>query len=520
MEKKKNKKKKEEYWWQTAIGVKGETRRLLYNMISSCFADNEEIAESKEFVIKKEGTKLKLEITFKNTFSSNKVQRTKSTFRDEVFEKFFWLCRWRNEEKNDSDIVVKAIKQVEDWAELKEIPLLNTEKPDNGCFLNCEYIKRGKEFDAIKHYEDSYERGMCIDRIKNGECTKCPFAWLYINLTDVEKNYESIMKFGRVMDKYKDKEDEGKVIETYDAIERIRNLSVSDEDLWKLFDCCRECCEIHDVKDTKLAYIKWYTAHLMTFPRVQSKLKEMKRYDETRVYELLQSASQIMRAPSIEKGAEEEELYLRIECERIVSHLSLAYYNPFKFTYLGADRASTFEIEVCKFENDIDRLEMYLHLWALYSCIAPYMKNVYEKKIEELCEKIDRKGEGKQKRKVIVEIEYYLYQYVHNFQGLTGKEQHISADVIMDKFKSAKSIAGELDEEYGDIWNSLKRIYFDKCRRDDSVKNPCFYWKEFHEDGGDKKTPVLNNPGFYRRILGDWMWQEGNEVYTLKDIYG
>lgn len=287
----------------------------------------------------------------------------------------------------------------------------------------CENIKEEKS--GINKY------GRCIEKIINGEsfnseCEGCPIKWIYSTLQNIESNYWNIISIDQTIpQEYLNQSKKELVNCIFNDIQKFEsnfNTDICNEETTgNLFNSCIRCYEIQDVADEKLAYVKWYTAHICNWPFFKSCLFQLKHYDENLIYSLLVSASRIMKVCETNNW----EFLSNIETEKIISYISLAYQNPFAMEYcerysdiiLNCERILSFAVP-----DDI-MLSIYIEMWnlSMHSLKTLYAEK-YRIKIEEI---LDAKSDSSIVKQELT-AKYYTYQYMYNLKDRTSVEHILS----------------------------------------------------------------------------------------------
>ena len=409
------------------------------------------------------------------------------------------------------------------------------QKSKLGIFFNAtnnEYNSKNLEQCSDKEqYGENSENYECIENILNKKkfkdsCEKCPVKLIYEGLGYIEEQYRIKCK-KKILKKYDSSETEKIVEDIYDDIQefekKVRNKKVEIKSVEDLFKKCIQCREIKDVSDYKLAYIKWYTARLYTWPYFKSHLlqddKENEKYDESIVYSLLRSASVICNSMQIIE--DEFQLCYNIEMDKIISYLSLAYQNPFIMKYCEKseeilDSCSRL-IKICP-ESQY-QLELYTEMWNLEFHIHKKSDNEYGRKVENLLkEKYPemwnllsdtlKESENKYGRKVddllkekgsgIEGERYYTYLYVNNLCKCEKPKLILSA----------KAYRLRKEKLYNDTIDMITKLFFSKAFAEsrnpglDLIRIKGYDENVKNRDIEDSIIPP-SPPSTYQRIYGD-----------------
>lgn len=137
-------------------------------------------------------------------------------------------------------------------------------------------------------------------------CANCPVKIIADFLEDIEKKCNDEFKSAdKIGNNYASSEDEKTAEKIYTDVKKFENNfnpeTITLTEICDLFNSCIPCYHIKDTARYELAYIKWYTARLCTWPYFKSKLVQINKYNEHTVYSLLRSASNICKALLLEK---------------------------------------------------------------------------------------------------------------------------------------------------------------------------------------------------------------------------
>lgn len=420
---------------------------------------------------------------FSNAFNKTK-SKNNNVFTNKIIGDFLELILRSNKIEEAINIIEtsefqKAIKQ-SDYKLVK----MNT----------CENIKEEKS--GINKY------GICIKKIIDGEsfnteCDGCPVKWIYSILQYIESNYWYIVSIDKTIPQEYLNQNKKKLVESiFNDIKKFESNfnadNCNEEKTCELFNSCIRCYEIQDVADEKLAYVKWYTAHICNWPFFKSCLFQLKIYDENLIYSLLVSASRIMKVCQTNNW----ELLGNIETEKIISYISLAYQNPFAVEYcekyndiiINCKRILSFAIP-----DDI-KLSIYIEMWNLS---IHSLKNLY---VEEFRIKIEEILVKKLKSSIVKQeltAKYYTYQYMYNLRDRTSIEQ-LLPKIAMDLRKRQTN---------SDTMDIASELFLNADRQNSNMytQNPYLTIKAVKGLGSTEETTkrLPGYPSRYKRVFGD-----------------
>lgn len=200
-----------------------------------------------------------------------------------------------------------------------------------GMFLEGKYGAYGETYFSFV-YENcgkvNFTQGdCCYENMLRNEwqegCEGCKIKWMYNLLRNVERSYSDDAPVYNFSEYELNKEQKKLVSKVYKKIIAFEDrYSANDtplEAVADIYNQCLQCRTFPDVRDKKLSYIKWYTAHLMTWPPMKAALILNGQYNEQLVFDLLDSAVHIQ---SMLNKVEDVSLLYKMEIERIVSFLS------------------------------------------------------------------------------------------------------------------------------------------------------------------------------------------------------
>ncbi len=467
-------KMKTELWYEREFGPEKELRLFFSKLLRECLGMKNGSGVVKGIEEYKAGR------PFSNVF--NRTKKGNYVFTPTICCDFLELTL-RNESFD------RAVKVIQEWGngldecnldKLKQCPNIEKNETEMGIYCKCiAAIYDGKDF--------------------KDKCKDCPIKLIYEILPDIENEYRTnyVCK-KKILERYDSSVQEESVSKIYNDIQEFErefgNKEFNINEVCELFEKCIQCMEIEDVRDYKLAYIKWYTARLCTWPYFKLCLLQANRYDERVVYSLLQSASVICNSMQIIE--DEFQLCYNIEMDKIISYLSLAYQNPFIVKYCEKSEEILINcsrlVKICP-ESQY-QLELYTEMWNLASHTQQNLDNIYKKKVQYLLKEknLDREGER-----------YYTYSYMYNLCKCEKPKLILSA----------KAYRLRKENLYNDTIAMITELFLSKAL-DDS---------EFAESGNltldiirikgydeNKKNRVTEEysvtpPSAYQRIYGDNM---------------
>ena len=377
-------------WYLNGMDKDCDLRKLLWELLQKCLgmtSPNGELTWNvwTVYVSKR---------PFINKFKEDK--RKERVFTASVLADFIFLCIKRDKYYNVEEYLNKAVniirssKYALDLEEYKEDFKLKCKSDDK--ILEC--------FNTIKSNSGFTEN-----------CKNCTSAWIYRNLQKIENDYESIISHKNVLLEYPSEEQSALVEEIYDAIEQYENGSLGElyafDVLFPLINKCIQSYSIPDVADEKLAYIKWYTAHLCNWPFLKASLFYVNYYNEFSIYQMLHSASNILNVIK----SENEELLSYIESERIVSYLTIGYTMPFILFFCGNpnDIETSCHMALQRIKIPQHRLRIYIALWNLHFQLGLDDLPEYNEYINK--EFLENKAITEDF--LLLKLEYQLYQYLY-----------------------------------------------------------------------------------------------------------
>lgn len=406
---------------------------------------------------------------FINVFKGGK-SRTKRVFTNTPICNFLELVIQRG-------TIKKAIGVIEKSKYKKALKIDYDEK----IMENCEHYNKQRD---KWHYNGCVEKKVGKTDFEE-KCNKCPIKWIYSTLQSIEVNYENIVL--EVSEKYCSDEEQELVENIY---KDIRNFEMNYNDdcdkVKELYENCKECLEKldKDVKDEKLAYVKWYTAHMCNWLKIHYLIKnESYTYKEEEVYKMLYSASNIMAMCDKVKG----ELMADIETEKMVSYISCRYlkdgtiYDSIKER---CERILSLPI------SDDTRLKIYVEIWNLSMYIEESDAEEFRKEIESI---LLKEGDRTVMRREL-EAKYYLYQYMHKKEKLDLVESILEETARCLKNEQVKSVTMIV----------ISKLFYKMAMKELDVQktNAVIIWKKINglKDNESLDKLLLDCPSKYMRV--------------------
>lgn len=476
-------------WFTECRDKDGDLRVLLFALLQKCLgmkSYNSSIRwnEWKEYVNDR---------PFINKFKEDK--KSERVFTDSILAYFVFLCVKRDEKDNINEYLNKAV----------------------------DIIRTSKYYLDLEEYSDENKLRckmsdilLCMKCIGNNEgftekCRNCTVSWLVRNLRYIEHNYESIISHGNILQKYPDIEQKKLVDKIYGDIQEYEKKSpdkLCDINLlFSLFNSCIRSYDILDVADEKLAYIKWYTAHLSNWPFFKACLLHLNHYDEFSVYQMFHSASDILHVVE----SDNEELLSLVENDKIVSFLTLGYVKPFFLFYCGEPK----DIEkgciksLYKIKLPLYRLRIYIALWNLHSHLGLSDLSEYETEIRKITHKVSDVDIR------LLNTEFQLYRYYYDLAHRNTVKRALLSTV--DKYMETSSIS----ETY-DVISELFLQYDGRNSANENLNdNPAALYLEIK---GRKSfdTPAFiipDKPSRYHRIFSDYTLSCTSFNHIIKNYY-
>lgn len=430
---------------------------------------------------------------FINKFKENKKEER--VFTKTVIGQFVFLCTMRNKDNINeyTNKAVNILKKSKYALDLQEYDSCSSVKCKQDAMLTCmEKIKGQQGF--------------------SDQCENCTVAWLYRNLKYIEENYDRIISHKNILLKYSDREQESLIEDIYKEIKEYEKLPLDKRcdisRLRTLFNSCIKSYSIPDVADEKLAYVKWYTAHLSNWPFFKACLLHANHYDEFSIYQMLRSASDILQI--IESN--NEALLTAVECDRIVSFLTLGYISPFTLYYCGNpdDIENNCLKSLQKIAEPCYRYRIYLLLWKLHSHLNKNDLTKYEKEIDTIYNQNSDNAEIS-----LLNIEYMLYRYHYDLGNRNTVKKEIVS--LVKKFKNNGTIPESLD-----IISELFYNYDQKnSPNEDKNDNPAVLYLELKgRQNFDSHTFIIpSKSSEFHRIFSEYTLSQSSGPLPAESYY-
>lgn len=321
----------------------------------------------------------------------------------------------------DKKVLEKVLKKIDKMRELLEelkFSSILTSEPDDKVLLRCNE-------DKAQCFNEMGCRKKCRQKPKT--CEKCPALWLYKNLDNIDKHYvcnaEDYIELSGLTEYVNNventdflpaiygslliqltKEEKQLVDEVYDKIGEFNKEDGEKIDSDRMIEIINECERVleirHKAPDERLAYIKWYWAHLRTWIKIESRQwsGELNNYwtieSEKACFKQLEEASDIIQGLVLndEKEVDKKELFANVETERVVSFLTLCLnFNVLEYVkFFEGSEKKWGEIDEyiwhrSEMLDDEKKLPLYIALWNLRRAKRDKEKTAeMEKKLEPL----------------------------------------------------------------------------------------------------------------------------------------
>lgn len=458
-------KNKDELWWRNSPGKQNDLRELLWE-ITSKLGLKKPTGNISWFP---KGSMESKERKFSNVFREDKSPD--SIYSLTIMQSIVSLVK---------NYKIKFSKSnIED--EIRSIIVkskFNISDPKSFKMFNCKEIKNCV-------YDENY---------RNCERKGCFQYWLITTLEHIESNYWSILNNSEYIASSYDKQNNKEIIEKiYSDITNYENDFYKCKDYLTdtvaLFNSCIRCWNIQDVMDEKLAYVKWFTARLSTWPFFRACLYEVNHYDEKVVFQLLNSASKILSSIDKRDDKEVDELWSKVEIDRITSYISLAYVAPFHLTNIISYKnlSGLIETKLHSIDSNLSA-KLSIRLWCLN-----YLTEVENsQKHNQILKKIEQS----KKKYILSSVEYSLYRYMFDPKFLNQ---------VKDKFILLNSYTDILQNNFDEVY-ALSSLFYNRY-------NNNYYINDFEEfyvmeslcgDVFDFKYRCCS-PAVYTRPLSDFM---------------
>lgn len=476
-----NKNSKGSDWFQKGTDKDCALRVLLFSLLKDCLGMNSGYSQINWNIWVNDIA----EKPFRNKFDINR--KSQRVFTNSVLADFIFLCVKRKSE--DDKHIDKLNKEplYEKYID-KAIDILN----------NSVYSKTLGEYgDEMRLNCDKETIINCHKRLKNNndtydKCNNCKAAWIVQNLQYIENNYDFIINNKNISVDYYNDEQKELVNKIYDKIVRYNKKTIQNQcnigTLFSLFNSCIQCYQIRDVADEKLAYIKWFTAHLSNWPFFKACLLQVNHYDESGIYQMLSSASSILRATD----STDENLLSYVESELLVAYLSMGYTCPFALLYCNKPQdIINNSLKVLKKVNASEyRLKILVALWNFRHHFGIYESGneSEEKEIISIC-RHKRSNSIK-----LLNAQFQLYRYYYDPDYYND---------ALEKYRSLIKCKGLSSNE---TFNTVLDLFIEHERYSSSPNiksdNPTFL--HFELKGSEPRFIIPDRLNRYQRIFGEY----------------
>lgn len=398
---------------------------------------------------------------FTNKFHINKLNETIFTY--DIIREFLGMCKSYYANKEPKNILSHAIEVIKN-SDFSSDLITPNQHLDNTLFFNCEKI--------------NHKEGCTF------ECLHCPAKWLYENLSYLEE----LQRPKELPREYVSEKTSKKVTAMFDSIKNSEKIEILTlEQTERLFNRCKSCFQINAVRDYKLAYTKWFTAHIMVHPLFYDNYKILDNTNETAIYKLLTDASRIMKELShYKKKKFDYELLIRIECERIIAYLTAKHNHYLPYVKLYDDEKYLISLSKRKSLAAEQKFELYIHLWLL-SIESNFTTNkVYESEIENLITELSSTENSKV---IYLKCLYYVYKFLY----IAYEKKETKFYTVHCFYKAKESLTQintteSLRNEFQDSIFILTRIFTNSLNKkiQSKVLNNIY--------GGTSKTPASIKP--------------------------
>lgn len=355
--------------------------------------------------------------------------------------------------------------------------------------FNISDPKTFKKFNCSEIQNCAYD-----ENYRNCKDEGCFQYWLITTLKHIESDYWSILNDSQYIVPYYDKKEDMEIVEEiYGDITNYERDFYNCKDLLKdtvdLFNSCIRCWNIQDVKDKKLAYVKWFTARLSNWPFFRGCLYQVNHYDEKVVFQLLNSASKILSNVDKRDDKEVDDLWSKVETDRLTSYIALAYVDSFHLANIISYKKLRGLIETKLYSIDSNlSAKLSIRLW----CLNYLTEGESSEKHKQILKKIDESKE----KSILSSLEYNLYRYMFNPNFF----KHVE-----DKFELLNSctdiLNNNLDEVYTLSWLFCNQYSNDSYNK--SLNNKYSVMRNLCGNVLDYKYSCCS-PAVYTRPLFDF----------------
>lgn len=370
-------KDRDELWWSKSPGKHNDLRELLWKITNKLGLEK----PTGNISWFPKGSTERKERKFSNVFREDK-------FPDSIY----------------SLTIMESVVSLVNNYKIK-FPKSNIEDEIKSIIVKSKFnISDPKSFEMFKCKEIDH----CVYDENYRDCEKkgCFQYWFITTLKHIESDYWRILNDSEnIKCSYNNEEDREIVEDIYKDITSYERAFYNCKDILtctaNLFNSCIRCWNIQDVKDEKLAYVKWFTARLSTWPIFRACLHQVNHYDEKVVFQLLNSASKILL--NIDK--KNDKLWSEVETDRITSYISVAYLEPFYFSDIIHYRNLSGLIETKLDSIDLNlSTKLAIRLW--------FLNHLTEVESSEKHKQILKKIDENKKETILSSLEYSLYKYM------------------------------------------------------------------------------------------------------------
>lgn len=446
------------------------------------------------------------------------------------------LLRVDPESNQAIDKAIKIIKANTSFSAAYDDSSQNSKK-----FQSCKYKKEYKKnsvycsctirmCDDIKRLAPLLEDQEISD-LKKKDCNDCPIHKIYCALEKIENETDDVLQKTKikrkafVREQYCNSEnDEEKIVDdAYKVIKNYENAEKSHLKNEEDIDCkCEKVSDIENVADAKMAYVKWYYGHLLTWPyfkrwyrQIQnqkfsknSEHESMIAYEEKIYCQEIAAVNICLRLIELEDTELEkyQDLAYNAAIDKIVSCI---YLNQYKRSDNLMYEYSNIIDECIKILNFPASAKAKAGLYIEMMNLSYYTRNdndaaEYEENIIELLESTEIKIEEQEKN--LLYIRYFAYKYFYHKINYECMKENVT-----QYYKSLRKMG-----EYNDTAEMMKTAILYRTQFDyiEDV-NPAITLKGFegydpketisvNVYGIDNRNPDKYTPSAYSRIYCEY----------------
>lgn len=417
-----NKNSKGSDWFQKSTDKDCALRVLLFSLLKDCLGMN----SGYSYISWNKWSKDITEKPFRNKFDINR--KSQRVFTNSVLADFIFLCVKRGEKGNIEEYLDKAID------------IIKNSKYSSGLAKCNSNMRLFCDSEKITYCHEQLKKNTIISDEK---CRKCKVTWIINSLQYIENNYESIMNHKNVLYEYSEKEQAKLVDDIYKDIIKFNNKEVQEQCetgiLFSIFNSCIRSYYIPDVEDYKLAYIKWFTAHLSNWPFFKACLLQVNHYDESGIYQMLSSASAILRATD----STDENLLSYVESELLISYLTMGYTSPFSLLYCNKPQdIIDNSLKVLKKVNTSEyRLKILVALWNFRHHFGIY-ESGHDSEEQEIISICRHKRSNSIK---LLNAQFQLYRYYYDPEYINDALEKFQSFINCKGLSSSETFTTVLD---------------------------------------------------------------------------